>query len=58
MSVAFAGGEQMFRVTPGFLWAPFQRLEFRVELQATRYFGQGVVNADIFNLLSQVHVWF
>ncbi len=54
---AFESEERFFRVTPGIQYFPMQRVEFRFELQTSRYLGQGVVNGDIYSLMSQVHLW-
>lgn len=49
-------GARYYRVGPGLLYLPVQRLELRVDFQATRALGLSVVSEDIYSLLAQVHV--
>lgn len=53
----FGSSIRYFRFGPSFQYFPMQRVEFRVDLQGTRTTGQSSVNSDIFNLLSQLHIW-
>jgi hypothetical protein len=46
-----------YRVGPTLQYFPVQRLELRVDFQATRVTGQSTVNSDIYALLSQIHIW-
>jgi hypothetical protein len=56
----FRPNPRTFRVGPGFQWFPFQRLELRTDVFATRFLGQDRVfePTDELSVLAQVHLWF
>jgi len=50
-------GARYYRAGPGLLYAPMQRVELRLDFQATRTFGLSVVGEDIYTVLAQGHVY-
>lgn len=56
-NTAFNTAPRSMRITPGLQYFPFQRLEFRLELQSTRTWEQGEVNDDQYGFMGQVHLW-
>ncbi|MBS1984538.1 MAG: hypothetical protein JST16_10230 [Bdellovibrionales bacterium] len=55
---AFGPSVRQFRIAPGLQYLPFQRLELRVDLRFTRWFGAPRVESDDVDLLSKVALWF
>lgn len=47
-----------FKVAPGFLYVPAQRLELRATLQATRTVGGPTVENDGVNFITELALWF
>lgn len=47
-----------YRVSPGFQYFPWQRLEVRFDLQNNKSYGETLNTQDRWDLLGQVHLWF
>jgi hypothetical protein len=56
----FRPNPRTFRVGPGLQWFPFQRIELRADVLATRFLGQerSFEPTDEITFLGQVHLWF
>lgn len=47
-----------YRVSPGFQYFPWQRVEVRFDLQNNKSYGDLLNTADRWDLLGQLHLWF
>lgn len=56
-SEIFNDSSRYFRITPGLQYFPAQRMEFRVEFQASRTTNSNPVTRDVYSLLAQVNLW-
>lgn len=47
-----------YRVSPGFQYFPWQRVEVRFDLQNNKTYGDTLNTKDTWDLLGQIHLWF
>jgi hypothetical protein len=53
----FGPNARFTQIGPGFLYFPFQRLELRTEINVMNSFGDSTIQNDLFNWLTQSHVY-
>jgi hypothetical protein len=52
------GTTENHRISPGFQYFPFQRLELRGDLTNSKEYSTGSAAKDTWEFLGQVHLWF
>lgn len=50
--------DKVLRVGPGIQYFPIQGLEFRLDIYNSRVFAKKTISDDVWNLTTQVHLWF
>jgi hypothetical protein len=50
--------DEVYKITPGIQYFPFQRLEVRAELTNNKQYEAGTIKDDTWSFFGQMHLWF